>query len=144
MRKLLLLAIIAFATASFSEYKLRGEFNSFVKKYNKKYSSLKEYTKRLHIFITNMERLKKRNKSFEGVTKFMDMTENEFRAQYLSHKMERKKNVKNPIKFKRTKKDYPESYNWVELGAVNMPRDQGACDSSYAMAGKHNYIILPV
>ena len=134
MRKLLLLAIIVLATSAFTDQEIRGEFQKFVRKYHKKYSSLKEYTKRLHIFTSNIKRLEKKNHATQGITKFMDLTPNEFKAKYLTSDYKRAdKKVKKPIKFQR-RVNAPDEYNWVTEGGVNPPKDPGDCDAGYALA----------
>jgi len=63
------------------------EFNQFLLKYNKSYSSKEEFNARFQIFKNNFVRLNtykgtRRSTHKVGITKFFDMTPQEFRRQY--------------------------------------------------------------
>lgn len=137
MQKLLiLLGIVAACSCAFSELASFHKFQKFVKDNNKTYKTLDEYTKRYHIFLANLKKIEDRNRSWEGVTKFMDLTEKEFREKYLNVKVDKLKANKQPPKrhIKRLRDDPPESYSWQDEGAVTPSRDMQNCDASYAFA----------
>ena len=73
MRKLVLLAVLAIVTSTLTEKEAHTEFKKFIKKYNKHYSSLKEYIKRFHIFQETLKRLENKKYEWQGVSKFADI-----------------------------------------------------------------------
>jgi len=120
-------------------------FLQFIKQYNKTYSNDGEWDMRYHIFKENLVRAAdlNANDSFAsyGVTKFADMTPEEFRDTYLiknftSPKM---RGEKYPVLPKLKKfVDLPANFDWRNRGAVTATYNQGQCGSCWAFSTTEN------
>jgi len=81
-------ASVALAAVTSADIDILKKFNAFETKYNKQYASASERFYRIGIFATNLERVKVMNEEHGtpvfGVTKFMDLTPEEFKAKYLT------------------------------------------------------------
>ena len=123
-----------------SESFIFTQFQRFITKYHKKYSSMQEYLARFQVFHLNFkETLNSGPKSYlTGITKFSDLTQQEFAKKYLNADfpaivyLDRKN---SPIKLP---KAAPDSWDWREQGVVSPAKDQGSCGASYAFSTMTN------
>ena len=141
MNKFLVVVLLALvACDSDLDALMFQQFQKFMKKYNKKYGSIREYLGRYTVFKRNvMKMLKKRNLSYKtGITKFADLTRQEFAKTYLNLNYGAM-NVVNLKPYKmNAKNDSPDAWDWRDKGVVAPVKDQMSCGSCWAFSAVAN------
>jgi len=120
------------------------EFFEFCVTYNRQYESHEEIRLRFKIFLDNLERidqLNSRGRATFGITKFADLTEDEFRDRHTGLKARDEKYLNVPnikvtseIVTPTSVLDVPPEWDWRTMGAVTPIKNQADCGSCWAFS----------
>ena len=110
-------------------------FLEFINKYEKSYNSVDVFQEKFQAFKTNYQEIEAHNKEdhsySKAMNKFGDYWEQEFKAMFNSTygPYETK-----PVSYKPLTSLKAPTVNWLTAGKVNPPRDQGRCNSGWAIS----------
>ena len=136
-RILILILSLTFISAEVDlESLIFTQFQRFIKKYQKNYSSMKEYLARFQVFRLNFkETLNLGSQNYlNGITKFSDLTRQEFAKKYLNSDFPAivyLNQDKSPISLP---KAAPAAWDWREQGVIGPAKNQGSCGAAYAFS----------
>ncbi|XP_078392136.1 cathepsin L-like isoform X2 [Cetorhinus maximus] len=131
------------------ESELRSKFEKFKVQYKKKYDQAEE-EKRFQIFVENLKASKRMQEqdigtAIYGITKFSDMSDEEFGAFYLNPVISNNNDprpeemLSADVAEQLTNVSLPSFVDWRKLGAVTRVKDQGLrCGSCWAFGSVAN------
>jgi len=125
---------------------LAGQFAAWAQKHGRVYAAAEERAHRFLVWKDNLayiQRHSEKNLSYWlGLTKFADLTNEEFRRQYTGTRIDRSRRSKRKTGFMYVDSDAPEAVDWRKKGAVTSVKDQGSCGECFDCVGAVNCWLL--
>ena len=136
MNKFLVLLLVAIVACEDIDSQIFNQFQKFIVKYKKNYKSMNEFMARFQVFKSNyMATLKQEKTTFTtGITKFSDMTKQEFAKIYLNLNYDAMAMANFEPTTVKVKNAAPDSFDWRYEGRVSDVKNQASCGSCWAFA----------